>query len=74
MDACLYWLIQGGEDANFIDVTFIRDGLALTNLVPPNQPEVLKKNGIRSILSLFEPSEQDLEGHPDRQGSTPRLQ
>ena len=55
------WLTQGGENPNYHEISFIRDGLALTNLKPPNQPDILKKHGIRSILSLYQPSKDDLD-------------
>lgn len=55
------WLSQAGEIPNYSDITFVRNGLALTNLKPPSQPELLQMHGIKSILSLYHPGEGDLD-------------
>lgn len=61
MDSSKAWLSQSGKNPNYIDITFVRPDLALTNLKPPTQPEILKQHGIRSILSLYQPNAADLD-------------
>jgi protein tyrosine/serine phosphatase len=57
----LKWLNQIGAVSDPSEVTFAMSGIALTNMGASSNLEILKKFGIRSILSLYKPAQHSLD-------------